>query len=166
MVEAVAQLNYDGEIVRYTPPDKLGWEVVVADIAIIAETSYGGPDRGIEPTICFIDEQGRRYLAPMSAPGWDLTHLALRRALKSKLRTTFESVRELNSRIIWPRTLRNLPLFSYTPRPPKGLINRMFGTPDVEQQLTIDAIRWLAQRQRAGKPEQGPARFVNPQPPF
>jgi len=146
MVEAAAQLTFDGETLRYTPPDRLGWEVHVSQVLIAGESTYGGAERGVEPTYCFMDKNGAVYQVPYSATGCQFAMAAMSRAMKTNLGFTFHRARPFESRVIWPRSIRGKAMFIYTRQPAKGLLGRIFRAPEVEQTPSPEVLQMLEEQ--------------------
>ena len=155
--------SFDGETLRYTPPDKLGWELHKSKIAAVAETTYAGTDYGMTPAYCFLERKGTYFLVPYNAPGCQFAMTALSLAMRTNLSFTFQKTRGLESRIIWPRTLRGQPMFIYTRLPAKGLLGRVFRAPDVEQKITLAVLKMLAE-QRIGAKAPLPQAQLSAQP--
>jgi hypothetical protein len=148
MTETAYQLTFDGETLRYTPPDSLGWEVHISKILIIGESTYGGRGLGNVPSMCIADRAGKFCFCPIKTPGFRVAIGGLSRALKMELRFDGSKSRACESRVVAPHYHCDKPMFDFETVPAQGLFNRLFRGPAVVPHLTQEMLDFVVAEAR------------------
>lgn len=131
--EDSGQIEFEGDVIRYTSGTYSDWTIRVNDIRIIGEaTNQNGPFAD-DYFLCFATGPEMWHEASFYAAGRD----SFLSALGARLGTTFQLNLSLStdfaSRILWPVELADKPLFKCQYVPPKTVVGRLLGSMQNEQ---------------------------------
>lgn len=118
----------DGDVIRYRSAVYGDWDLPVSDVRIFGEaTNQNGPFAD-DYFFCFAFGPGMWREASFYADGTDEFLRMLGAKLGSPLEVRLCHSADFASRVLWPPSLAGEPMFRFDDAPPKGLLDRIFGS--------------------------------------
>ena len=137
-------IRLDGDVIRYRSSTFGDWDLCVADIRIIGEsTDQSGPVLD-DYFFCFASGPEMWLEASFYAAGREEFLLALRDRLGSPLELDLQRSTDFNSRVLWPPSLAGEPMFQYTDLPAKSFLHKLVGLTENQQTYTDRVAALLA----------------------
>lgn len=108
---ASGRLTFDGATLAYRWPDRVAWELPIERLVAVGElTTANGPWLD-DYFLVFLELGGAYYEASFYAVGRDDVLERLGAALRTNLQPGLSNSTEWQTRIIWPESLREQPVF-------------------------------------------------------
>jgi hypothetical protein len=136
-------LSFDGGLITYLSQHYGSFSVPLAEVAVIGEvTTEDGP--GIDDWfLVFVPRSGSKWFeASMYAEGMSSFQERLSAALGSTIIGRLATSTSFASRIVWPESFADRPLFTFSPVTGSGCLRRfkLLLLPEISYRLSPDAL--------------------------
>lgn len=136
-------LRFDGKNITCTSEHYGSFSIPLVDVAVIGEfTTANGPYVD-DWFLVFVPRSGGKWFeASMYAEGCEELREQLSTSLGCSIHSSLCATTDFASRIIWPLSLADRPLFTISPIGGSGFLRRLklFVTPEVSCSLSPDAL--------------------------